>query len=143
MLENRSADICRSSVSTDGSASGPKRSFSPNLTAVAKCAIGHGPVPPPRFAASQLAEGAGLGTGKPCVHSFPELRMVDHGRSGDLDGGIRHCPGLSVAEGPIHPPDSGTLRSKSLLRRRNRRAGSDGGRNPRRHELRALSNRHA
>src|ERR1017187_6538186 len=51
-----------------------------------------------------LAEGAGLGTGKPGGHPLSQLCLVDHGRSGHLDGGTCYGPDLPFAEGSIHPP---------------------------------------
>ena len=98
---------------------------------------GRGRNPPHR----RLAESAGLGTGKPRCHPLPQLRLVDHGRPGHLDGGTCHCPDLPFAEGPIDPPDSGTLRGQGLLPRRHRRAGSHRSRHPRRRHLRSLPHR--
>ena len=91
----------------------------------------------------RLAEGAELGAGKPRGHPLPQLRLVDHGGPGDLDGGTCHRSDLSFVEGSIDPPDSGAQRSQSLLPRRHRRPGSHRSRHPRRRDLRSLSHRRA
>ena len=86
----------------------------------------------------RVAEGAELGAGKPRGDPVPQLRVVDYGGPGDLDGGTCHCSDLSLIEGSIDPPDSGAQRGQSLLPRRHRRPGSHRSRHPRRRDLRSL-----